>query len=1206
MKKFYFFSLLQPLAITLLIAQQSNFSDPPSVAMKSILQDGSTKDWHTFREDVTFNKQNPSAFFDQYKEPFGLKQGYGMELGRTIEEPDLQMSHYNFQQTYQGKKIIGAKYKLHYDDKTQKLKGNGTVINQFSNNQKVNISEQEAWNAAIAYMEAPLSNLSDNLELVWYGNYSDRMEDYQLTYQADVFASPENGKRVFVSAVDKEVLGSQPLVLDVDDLGSAQTLYNGTQDIYTNLIGGFYELIEYSFPGTSTEIETRNMNFQNDYALSIPYTDSDNNWTDMNEQHGTQVQWGARHAFNYFFTEHNRNSYDNAGLKIRAYADYGFNYGGAFYSILDPKITFGSGNATRGPVGSLDVVAHEFSHGITMHTAELIFMDESGALNESFSDIFGTVIEHYVANVDPNTQANWLIAEKTTLNGLGLRSMEDPNASPYLDPDTYKGTYWVPAGTCCDNGGVHSNSGVQNHWFYLLTQGGSDTNDNGDVYNVLGIGMDDAASIAYRNLIIYLDENSQFADARQGSIEAAGDLFGDNSLEQIQVTEAWYAVGVGNPFTSNDVGVSNIRLVGANPLCNTRQVQIDVMNFSTIDVIPENTNIPVSYSVDGLNPVNAVLTLPMGTNLMPEETFTYTFNQLPVFTQSNSVLTANTSYPLDLFTDNDEQSITVRLSGTYTVGGVNPDYFTLQNAIDDLSSGGVIFCGPVSLQIRTGNYSESVVIGDISGSTTVDSPLIIESETGNKVDVTISSSETSTIILEGAKHLVLRNLTIQNTASNFDRGIILLKNSSENITIENNTIISVPAGSDHNNLIGVLYEEEVPGVPIIFQNDGLYIYNNDFLNGKNSIFLQDFVIEGRIIFSNVEILNNSIQNFKEKGINIYDVKNATIRNNVLNTDNAFRGIDISQSESKGGNFLLEKNQIIIPESAQFGIGFTGNSAVDPTVSVINNFVDLKASQGVCIGIEILSAMGNVFHNTVRIVPGVVEPNNSRTFSSAFTSLQVQNNIFYNTVTNAIGVRNWQIGASTFDYNDLYIPNGVTGEVDGVAVANLIDWRAAGNGQNSLDIDPQFISDTDLHLGGPQSLIGTLLPAVPVDIDNEQRINPFMGADELYFDIALSGIDVTVNSPCANTTGDLSVTVENYGNTLLTYLPVELNIAGVDQPLYEWTGSLSPGSSTVIDLGNYSLSGSDILVTASISTLGDINPADNVITKSIINQTVSGT
>ena len=204
------------------------------------------------------------------------------------------------------------------------------------------------------------------------------------------------------------------------------------------------------------------------------------------------------------------------------------------------RMTYGDGGGGFTPLTSIDIAGHEVTHGLTTFSADLIYADQSGGLNESFSDIFGTAIEQYARPGD----WNWLIGEDI---GGALRSMSNPNI--FGDPDTFEGEGWIPAGGF-DSGGVHINSGVQNFWFYLLTEGGTGTNDNGDDYDIAGIGIDDAAAIAFRNLTVYLTPSSQFADARFFAIESAIDLFGDCSFQVVQTADAWFAVGVGDGLYS--------------------------------------------------------------------------------------------------------------------------------------------------------------------------------------------------------------------------------------------------------------------------------------------------------------------------------------------------------------------------------------------------------------------------------------------------------------------------------------------------------------------------------------------------------------------------------------------------------------------------------------------------------------------------------
>jgi subtilisin-like proprotein convertase family protein len=220
------------------------------------------------------------------------------------------------------------------------------------------------------------------------------------------------------------------------------------------------------------------------------------------------------------------------------------------------------------------------THGVTEFSANLVYSYESGAMNEGFSDIFGTVVEFYAS---PGT-ANWTIGEDI---GSAFRSMSNPNV--YGQPDTYLGTSWY-TGTG-DNGGVHYNSGVLNYWFYLLTMGGSGTNDNNNAFNVSGIGMTKAAAIAYRTLNTYLTPNSQYANARTLSILAATDLYGACSAEVTAVTNAWHAVGIGS---ASGAGFAAITPAGPPTFCLGGNV---TLNANT------GTGITYQWNLDG-NPIN--------------------------------------------------------------------------------------------------------------------------------------------------------------------------------------------------------------------------------------------------------------------------------------------------------------------------------------------------------------------------------------------------------------------------------------------------------------------------------------------------------------------------------------------------------------------------------------------------------------------------
>ncbi len=233
---------------------------------------------------------------------------------------------------------------------------------------------------------------------------------------------------------------------------------------------------------------------------------------------------------------------------------YGNNYNNAFWNPGD-GFYFGDGDGTNlAPLATLDVVAHEFSHAWTENTSNLVYLNEAGALNESFSDIMGSTVE-LLTQVDdrasyPNAapgKGDWLIGEDILrLPGIGyssLRDMRDPANTVTVgtggeQPTKYKGTYWY-SGTG-DNGGVHQNSGVQNFFYYLLAEGGKGVND-GLLYSVDGIGLQNAARIAYEANTNFVTSEATYQTARQAWIDAANAV---NPAYAASVANAWDAVGV--------------------------------------------------------------------------------------------------------------------------------------------------------------------------------------------------------------------------------------------------------------------------------------------------------------------------------------------------------------------------------------------------------------------------------------------------------------------------------------------------------------------------------------------------------------------------------------------------------------------------------------------------------------------------------------
>lgn len=452
--------------------------------------------------------------------------------------------HEKFQQLYRGIPVEGAILIAHSKHGLARVM-NGNFFHLDNLDTSPQLSADEALHNALEYISGDKYAWEDTLfsSLMQYeypsgelvivpGHFGDKSG--RLAYKFDLFAlEPMYRADIYIDANDGSFIRENLRIHHQNTPASGNALYEGQVSFVAENTGSFYRLRETSESENNqfnANVETYNMNNGTNYGNATDFTSSaPNSWSD---EVAVQAHWGAEKTYAYFLEKFNRASFDGNGSPIKSYVHYSTNYDNAFWN--GSVMTYGDGNNFN-PLVSLDVVGHEITHGVTDYEADLVYSYESGALNESFSDIFAEVIEHYAKGSN-----DWKIGAEITPAGNGIRSMSNPNL--FSDPDTYLGDYWYQGSG--DNGGVHINSGVQNFWFYLLVNGGSGTNDRGDAYSVTGIGMEDAAAIAYLNLTEYLTPNSQYSDAMEGSIQAAIALFGEGSPQVLATEAAWEAVGV--------------------------------------------------------------------------------------------------------------------------------------------------------------------------------------------------------------------------------------------------------------------------------------------------------------------------------------------------------------------------------------------------------------------------------------------------------------------------------------------------------------------------------------------------------------------------------------------------------------------------------------------------------------------------------------
>ena len=589
--------------------------------------------WWTLQQPIS-----ESAFIEAY---------FPGERLRLIESKtdDIGMKHSRYAQVHHHIKVEGAQFILH-SDRSGIRNANGRLVSEISASAQPVIPFEKALELAkkatgaekfyweIPHKEQELKSIKNDPtatyapseELVFMDPaFSQDGSKYRLAYKFDLyFAAVHDHKTLFIDAQNGSVLFEEEGCHTGSVQGVAHTKYSGTRTIITDSISpNLYVLRDQTRGGG---IETYNMFADTSHANAQLFEDTDNIWNNFNAQFnevGTDVHWGTEVTFDYFLNEHSRNSFDDQGSKLVSYVHFDSAYFNAFWNGVNMHYGDGNGN----PLTSIDVVGHEITHGVTNFTSDLVYAWEPGALNESFSDIFGTAIEFY----GKPDSADW---EMGMLDFL-LRDMSNPNV--HNQPDTYLGNLWWTSPF--DNGGVHFNSGVQNYWWYSLCAGNSGTNDLGHVFNVDSIGMEKSSKIAYRNLVYYLTPTSQFYDARQGSILAAEDLYGSCSNEVIQVAKAWYAVGVGPDTLVNDLEMVAVSSPISNcSLSNQENLTISfTLHRSGCDsIIPAGDTLHISYRANAGAPVTEDYVLPGPLN--SEDTLVYTFSNTADLSQPGSYL----------------------------------------------------------------------------------------------------------------------------------------------------------------------------------------------------------------------------------------------------------------------------------------------------------------------------------------------------------------------------------------------------------------------------------------------------------------------------------------------------------------------------------------------------------------------------------------
>jgi thermolysin len=486
---------------------------------------------------VTEALERSKAYLRQSGNAHGLRDADTELVLRSAIQDDLNQTHIRLDQTYNGVPVFGGQIVTHLDS-ISVLDAGGRIFEGARIDTKASLPAAQAVKIAIDTLgyTGEFAHKPE-AKLVVLPN-QDGTSGATLTYEVEL--AVEDGTdatghyKYFINANSGSVVWSYNDIDVTAATGTGKSLYSGQVSIGTDYTNSTYYLRDLN-RGSMLTYTMRNTTSSGYYL-----TDADNIWgnsTNSDEDTaGVDAHFGAAKTWDYYYLVHGRRGINGSGYKMDSRVHYGVNYNNAFWN--GSLMTYGDGDGTRfTPLVSLDVVGHEITHGLTDFTADLIYSNESGAANESFSDIFGTAVEYYVGSVGGRAP-DYLIGEDIYTPGTpgdALRNMENPAAEG--DPDHYSNRY---TGTS-DNGGVHINSGIQNQAFYLLAQGG--TNRTSGI-TVTGIGRAAAEKIFYRALTVKLFPSATFRDVRAACLSSAADLYGSTSTQYNATARAWTAVGV--------------------------------------------------------------------------------------------------------------------------------------------------------------------------------------------------------------------------------------------------------------------------------------------------------------------------------------------------------------------------------------------------------------------------------------------------------------------------------------------------------------------------------------------------------------------------------------------------------------------------------------------------------------------------------------
>ena len=871
--------------------------------------------------NIDWQSNNPEQrvyqFLEEYRELYKINSDADIRKELKIvenEQDDLGMTHITVQQEYQGIPVYAGKLKFHFRANGTISSINGTYLPDIPEiNPEPSVSEEQAIEIAKEQVKQKL-DLNDEdfkkldlknsaVELLIYNNglFSKKREDAYLTWKVSVYSEKMALNKLFyINAHDSSVIKS-------------------LNNLFSSRDREVYVMPDcWSFPGTLTYDESGLVDTYDDQAeLVYDY---------------------SGHVYDYYYNKFSRDSYDGNGGTLESITHYSETLLWIFCSDVDNAywdpnlrlIKYGDNYIT------LDVVGHETTHGVINDTANLEYQEESGALNESYADVFGEFLEEYA----PNFTVDWL--HRTGHQDGVNRSLINP--PDFNDPDhtddqcdennDYCG-YWN------DYGGVHTNSGIPNKVAYLIAVGGNHNN-----IQVNGIGSTAAEQIYYRTLSIYLGENSDFEDAYQNTMTACLDAYESDPVTYPistceSVFQAFQAVGINEDDSFLQVTVEASPPDGFAPLLvdfdGSDSIAIDsnivsydwdfddgnVGSGATIshaftdsgsfDVVltitdDEGNSESATYQLEVYNPIQPYFTFTGDSQPAPT---TVDFDGSATYDVSGNITDYSWSYG-----DGDYEStgLSPYTSHEYTVDGY---YNVILTVTDDLG------------YINT--YQHSVVIGN-NGPTYVNGSIHNDTWTANNSPYIITGS--ATVDTNGTLNIE-EGVTIKFQSNN---GYLDVRGVLNVVGTENDPVVFTSylddeyggdANGDGNATLPVADDWDY----IKFESGSQGSIDNAIIRYGGSYIDANAMIY--IYSDDVSITNSSISDSYYHNINIYDASPTITNNEIFNSGSSHDGIYVYNYSSP----TISNNNIYSNY-----IGIFASSNTTPTID--QNYVYDNYDEGI--------------------------------------------------------------------------------------------------------------------------------------------------------------------------------------------------------------------------------------------------------------------